>query len=79
MNQYHLIIPFWGDDISEDFGLRDVVVEYLEETLQSEVYEEGTGVDGMHVFSTPICQNQKLRKRSNQYYTNVLIRSSATL
>ncbi len=49
MEKYHILIPFWGDDISEDFQFRYELCDYIE-SMKCLVYEEGTGDDGMHLF-----------------------------
>ncbi len=30
MEKYHILIPFWGDDISEDFNFRYELCDYIE-------------------------------------------------
>ncbi|WP_029292644.1 hypothetical protein [Chryseobacterium hispalense] len=49
MERHHILIPFWGDDISEDFNFRYELCDYIE-SMEAVVYEEGTGDDGMHLF-----------------------------
>ncbi|SHF44341.1 hypothetical protein [Chryseobacterium takakiae] len=49
MEKYHILIPFWGTDISEDFSFRYELCDYIE-SMEGLVYEEGTGDDGMHLF-----------------------------
>lgn len=62
MEKYHILIPLWGDDISEDFQFRYELCDYIE-SMKGLVYEEGTGDDGMHLFLKPVFQQKKLKKK----------------
>ncbi len=69
MESYHILIPFWGDDISEDFNFRYELCDYIE-SMEAVVYEEGTGNDGMHLFfETSIPTNEMEEKIKKWTYT----------
>lgn len=62
MEKYHILIPFWGDDISEDFNFRYELCDYIE-SMKGSVYEEGTGDDGMHPFFETIIPAKEIREK----------------
>jgi|GEM_PF-5979688 len=62
MEKYHILIPFWGDDISEDFNFRYELCDYIE-SMKGLVYEEGTGDDGMHLFFETSIPAKEIREK----------------
>lgn len=62
MEKYHILIPFWGDDISEDFNFRYELCDYIE-SMKGLVYEEGTGDDGMHLFFETIIPAKEIKEK----------------